>query len=98
MAGASGSACYRRARTEEDAAIVLSIQNRGYATLGRIAAHLDRLSAGDESNAVLTRLDAVSLMTVPRLEGARVSHCLYRQSGAGNRHATAAGARRLAGR
>ena len=33
---------------------VRRIQNRGYATLGRIAEHFDRLAVGDESNAVLT--------------------------------------------
>jgi ATP-dependent helicase/nuclease subunit A len=49
--------------------IVRRIQNRGYATLGRIAAHLDRLSAGDESNAVIDALDAVSLMTVHASKG-----------------------------
>ncbi len=50
-------------------AIVRRIQNRGYATLGRIAAHLDRLSTGDESNAVIDALDAVSLMTVHAAKG-----------------------------
>jgi ATP-dependent helicase/nuclease subunit A len=50
-------------------AIVRRIQNRGYATLRRIAAHLDRLSAGDESNAVIDALDAVSLMTVHASKG-----------------------------
>ena len=50
-------------------AIVRRIQNRGYTTLGRIAAHLDRLSAGDESNAVIDALDAVNLMTVHASKG-----------------------------
>jgi ATP-dependent helicase/nuclease subunit A len=50
-------------------ALVRRIQNRGYATIGRIAAHLDRLSAGDESNAVLDALDAVNLMTVHAAKG-----------------------------
>jgi ATP-dependent helicase/nuclease subunit A len=45
------------------------IQNRGYATLPRIAAHLDRLSAGDESNAVIDAADAVNLMTVHAAKG-----------------------------
>jgi ATP-dependent helicase/nuclease subunit A len=48
---------------------VRRIQNRGYATLGRIAAHLDRLSAGDESNATIDAVDAVSLMTVHAAKG-----------------------------
>jgi ATP-dependent helicase/nuclease subunit A len=45
------------------------IQNRGYATLGRIADHLDSLTAGDESNAVVEALDAVNLMTVHASKG-----------------------------
>jgi ATP-dependent helicase/nuclease subunit A len=49
--------------------LVRRIQNRGYATIGRIAAHLDRLSAGDESNAVVDALDAVSLMTIHAAKG-----------------------------
>jgi ATP-dependent exoDNAse (exonuclease V) beta subunit len=50
-------------------ALIRRIQNRGYATMGRIAAHLDRLSAGDESNAAIDALDAVSLMTVHASKG-----------------------------
>ena len=49
--------------------LVRRIQNRGYATLPRIAAHLDSLTAGDESNAVLEALDAVNLMTVHAAKG-----------------------------
>jgi ATP-dependent exoDNAse (exonuclease V) beta subunit len=49
--------------------LVRRIQNRGYATLGRIADHLDSLTAGDESNAVLEALDAVNLMTVHASKG-----------------------------
>jgi ATP-dependent helicase/nuclease subunit A len=49
--------------------LVRRIQNRGYATLPRIAAHLDSLTAGDESNAVLEALDAVNLMTVHASKG-----------------------------
>jgi ATP-dependent exoDNAse (exonuclease V) beta subunit len=45
------------------------IQNRGYATLGRIADHLDSLTAGDESNATIEALDAVNLMTVHASKG-----------------------------
>src|SRR5206468_117799 len=44
-------------------------QNRGYATLGRIADHLDRLAVGDESNAAIDAIDAVSLMTVHAAKG-----------------------------
>ncbi len=49
--------------------IVRRIQNRGYATLGRIADHLDRLAIGDESNAAIDAVDAVSLMTVHAAKG-----------------------------
>ena len=45
------------------------IQNRGYGTLARMAAHLDRLAVGDEANAALDALDAVNLMTVHASKG-----------------------------
>ena len=44
-------------------------QNRGYATLSRIADHLERLAVGDESNAAIDAIDAVSLMTVHAAKG-----------------------------
>ena len=50
-------------------ALLRRIQNRGYATLGRIADHLDRLSAGDESNAAVDAVNAVNLMTVHAAKG-----------------------------
>ena len=50
-------------------ALVRRIQNRGYATLARIADHLDALTAGDESNAVIEALNAVNLMTVHASKG-----------------------------
>jgi ATP-dependent helicase/nuclease subunit A len=50
-------------------ALLRRIQNRGYSTLPRIAGHLDRLSAGDESNAVVDAADAVNLMTVHAAKG-----------------------------
>jgi ATP-dependent helicase/nuclease subunit A len=49
--------------------LVRRIQNRGYATLERIAEHLDRLAIGDESNAAIDAVDAVSLMTVHAAKG-----------------------------
>ncbi|HXG56787.1 MAG TPA: UvrD-helicase domain-containing protein [Vicinamibacterales bacterium] len=49
--------------------LVRRVQNRGYATLGRIADHIDSLTAGDESNAVLEAIDAVNLMTVHASKG-----------------------------
>ncbi len=50
-------------------AMTRRLQNRGYATMSRIADHVDRLSAGDESNAVVDALDAVNLMTVHAAKG-----------------------------
>ena len=49
--------------------LIRRIQNRGYTTLARIADHIDSLTAGDESNAVLEALDAVNLMTVHAAKG-----------------------------
>jgi ATP-dependent helicase/nuclease subunit A len=50
-------------------ALIRRIQNRGYATMGRITAHLDRLAIGDEANAVIDAVDAVSLMTIHAAKG-----------------------------
>jgi ATP-dependent helicase/nuclease subunit A len=50
-------------------AIIRRIQNRGYATLDRIASHLDRLAIGDDANAAIDASDAVSLMTVHAAKG-----------------------------
>ena len=50
-------------------ALVRRIQNRGYLTLARVAEYIDRLSIGDESNAVVDALDAVNLMTVHAAKG-----------------------------
>ncbi|HVC18658.1 MAG TPA: UvrD-helicase domain-containing protein [Vicinamibacterales bacterium] len=49
--------------------LVRRIQNRGYATLARVADHLDVLSAGDESNAIVDAVNAVNLMTVHAAKG-----------------------------
>jgi ATP-dependent helicase/nuclease subunit A len=49
--------------------IVRRIQNRGYLTLARLASSLERLSAGDESNAAVDAVDAVNLMTVHAAKG-----------------------------
>ncbi len=50
-------------------ALIRKVENRGYATLARIAEFLDDLAVGDESNAVVDALDAVSLMTVHAAKG-----------------------------
>jgi ATP-dependent helicase/nuclease subunit A len=49
--------------------LIRRIQNRGYATLARIADHFERLAVGDESNAAIDAVDAVSLMTVHAAKG-----------------------------
>jgi ATP-dependent helicase/nuclease subunit A len=50
-------------------AMTRRVQNRGYATMERVADHLDRLSAGDESNAAVDALDSVNLMTIHAAKG-----------------------------
>jgi ATP-dependent helicase/nuclease subunit A len=50
-------------------ALIRKAENRGYATLARIAEFLDDLAVGDESNAVIDAIDAVSLMTVHAAKG-----------------------------
>jgi ATP-dependent helicase/nuclease subunit A len=49
--------------------MVRRFENRGYATLGRVAGHLEELAVGDESNAAIDAQDAVSLMTVHAAKG-----------------------------
>ena len=49
--------------------LIRRAQNTGYATLSRVVSHLDRLAVGDESNAAVDALDAVSLMTVHASKG-----------------------------
>jgi ATP-dependent helicase/nuclease subunit A len=60
---------YARENLKKIRAIIRRIQNRGYATMARIADHLDRLAVGDEPNAVIEALDAVSLMTIHAAKG-----------------------------
>ena len=50
-------------------ALVRRIQNRGYATLARLVRYLDRLSTGEEGNAVIDAAGAVNLMTVHAAKG-----------------------------
>jgi ATP-dependent helicase/nuclease subunit A len=50
--------------------LIRRIQNRGYATLGRLADYFAGLVAGgDESNAIIDAADAVNLMTVHAAKG-----------------------------
>ena len=50
--------------------LVRRIQNRGYATLGRLADYFAGLAAGgDESNAIIDAADAVNVMTVHAAKG-----------------------------
>src|SRR5688572_8088793 len=49
--------------------MIRRVQNRGYLTMSRLAAHLERLTAGDESNAVIDAGDSVSLMTIHAAKG-----------------------------
>jgi ATP-dependent helicase/nuclease subunit A len=50
--------------------LIRRIQNRGYATLGRLAEYFAGLVAGgDESNAIIDAADAVNLMTVHAAKG-----------------------------
>src|SRR5262249_19064673 len=63
----------RRAQARENLkklrGMIRRTENRGYATLARIADHLERLAVGDESNAAIDAIDAVSLMTVHAAKG-----------------------------
>ena len=62
---------YRQAREnlKKLGGMVRRFENRGYATLGRVAEHLEELAVGDESNAAIDAQDAVSLMTVHAAKG-----------------------------
>jgi len=60
---------YARENLKKMRAIIRRIQNRGYATMARIADHLDRLAVGDEPNAVIDAFDAVNLMTIHAAKG-----------------------------
>jgi ATP-dependent exoDNAse (exonuclease V) beta subunit len=51
-------------------ALVRRLQNRGYATLGRLVDHFAEVVAGgDESNAIVDAIDAVNLMTAHAAKG-----------------------------
>jgi hypothetical protein len=50
-------------------ALIRRVENRGYATLGRLAEYFDTLRAGDDSNAVIEAAGAVNLMTIHAAKG-----------------------------
>ena len=50
-------------------ALARRLGNRGYATMARLADHVDRLATGDEANAVREAVRAVNLMTVHASKG-----------------------------
>ena len=50
-------------------ALIRRVENRGYATLGRLSAYFDTLRAGDESNAIVEAAGAVNLMTIHAAKG-----------------------------
>jgi superfamily I DNA/RNA helicase len=58
--------------------LVRRIQNRGYATLRRIADYLMSMTTGDEANAIVEALDAVNLMTVHASKGSSFPSSLFR--------------------
>ncbi|MFI5076291.1 MAG: UvrD-helicase domain-containing protein, partial [Vicinamibacteria bacterium] len=68
-------------------ALMRRIQNRGYLTLPRLIAHLDRLAVGDESNAAIDASDAVNLMTIHAAKGLEfpVVFIVNMSRGTGNR-------------
>jgi len=50
-------------------ALVRRVENRGYATLDRLAEYFDTLRAGEESNAIVAASGAVHLMTIHAAKG-----------------------------
>jgi ATP-dependent helicase/nuclease subunit A len=70
VAGLQGSVSVQaRENVKKLRMLVRRLQNRGYLTMTRLAEHLMRLSAGDESNAVIDAADAVNLMTIHAAKG-----------------------------
>ena len=63
-----GPALQARENLKKFRSIVRRVQNRGYATMARVAAHVDHLS-GDVSNALVEAFDAVRMMTVHAAKG-----------------------------
>jgi ATP-dependent helicase/nuclease subunit A len=67
MGGARGAQA--RENLKKLQGMLARFQNRGYATVARVADHLEQLAVGDESNAALDARDSVSLMTVHAAKG-----------------------------
>ena len=67
--------------------------------MARIADHLDRLAVGDEPNAVIDALDAVSLMTIHAAKGLEfpVVFIVNAARGTGNRRDVDSHRRKSAG-
>lgn len=63
-----GHPAQARENVKKIRSLVRRVQNRGYATMARVADHIDHLS-GDVSNAVVDAFDAVNLMTVHAAKG-----------------------------
>lgn len=63
----------RRAQARENLkkmrSLMRRIENRGYATVGRIAEYFETLRAGDESHAVVEAAGCVNLMTIHAAKG-----------------------------
>ena len=76
-------------------AMVRRFQNRGYATLNRVADHLEELALGDESNARHRRARCRKPDDRARREGPRVSDRLRRQHGARDRRHPSTDSRRV---
>jgi ATP-dependent helicase/nuclease subunit A len=49
--------------------LIRRVENRGYATLGRLAEYFETLRAGEESNAAVAATGAVNLMTIHAAKG-----------------------------
>ena len=64
----SGHQLQARENIKKIRSLVRRVQNRGYATMARVAEHIDHLS-GDVSNAIVEAFDAVQLMTVHAAKG-----------------------------
>ena len=64
----NGHPAQARENVKKIRSLVRRVQNRGYATMARVADHIDHLS-GDVSNAVVDAFDAVNLMTVHAAKG-----------------------------